>query len=185
MTDGRATRAEKGGNAMSKLHLLLAGTVILGLAAVTTRAEAPADTEAAATNLEVLIDAIRANRKALIAVNLGLTAEEAARFWPLYDRYAGEIHATGDRVTTVVERYTASFQSLSNEEALELVEKYLAAEGDRIKVRQAYIPEFAKVLPGRTVARFYQIENKMDAVIRYDLAAAIPVVEEGTRGPAK
>jgi hypothetical protein len=170
---------------MSKLHLLLAGAVILGLAAVTTRAEAPADTEGAATNLQVLIDAIRANRKALIAVNLGLTAEQAARFWPVYDRYAEEINATGDRVTTVVERYTATFQSLSNEEALKLMEDYLAAEGDRIKVRRAYLPEFAKILPGRTVARFYQIENKMDAVIRYDLAAAIPVVDEGASAPAK
>ena len=41
--------------------------------------------------------------------------------------------------------------------------------------------EFAKVLPGRTVARFYQIENKMDAVLRFDLAEAIPVIEEPKR----
>ena len=45
-------------------------------------------------------------------------------------------------------------------------------------MRRDYVAEFAKVLPGRKVARFYQIENKMDAVIRYDLAATIPVVEE-------
>ena len=170
---------------MSKLHLLLAVTVFLGVAAVTSRADAPGDTEAAAPNLQVLIDAIRANRKALIAVNLGLPAEEATKFWPVYDRYAQEINATGDRITAVVERYTADFQRLSNDEALQLMEAYLAAEADRIKVRRAYMPEFAKILPGRTVARFYQIENKMDAVIRYDLAAAIPVVDAGAGAPAK
>ena len=49
----------------------------------------------------------------------------------------------------------------------------------------AYVGEFAKVLPGRTVARFYQIENKMDAVLRYDLAAHIPVVEAQSGTPAK
>jgi hypothetical protein len=170
---------------MSKLHLLLAAAVLLGLTAAPGRAEAPVATEVAPSDLQVLIDAIRANRKALIAVNLGLTAEEASKFWPVYDRYAAEINATGDRVATVVERYTATFQSLSNAEALKLMEDYLAAEGDRIKVRRAYIPEFAKILPGRTVARFYQIENKMDAVMRYDLAAAIPVVDEGAGAPAK
>jgi hypothetical protein len=62
---------------------------------------------------------------------------------------------------------------------------YLAAEADRVAVRRTYLPEFAKVLPGRTVARFYQIENKMDAVIRYDLAATIPVIDEAETAPAR
>ena len=86
-------------------------------------------------------------------------------------------------MTTVIEEYTANFHKLSNDKALKLMEDYLAVEDDRVKVRRTYLPEFAKILPGRTVARFYQIENKMDAVIRYDLAAAIPVVDEGA--PAK
>ena len=60
-----------------------------------------------------------------------------------------------------------------------------AAEADRLQVRRAYLGEFAKILPGRTVARFYQIENKMDAVLRYDLAGAIPVVETASGAPRK
>jgi hypothetical protein len=68
---------------------------------------------------------------------------------------------------------------------MKLVEEYLTIEADRVKVKRAYIDEFAKALPGRKVARFYQIENKLDAVIRYDLAATIPVVEEEKGVPAK
>ena len=64
------------------------------------------------------------------------------------------------------------------------MEDYLAAEAERVQVRRTYLPEFLKILPGRTVARFYQIDNKMDAVLRYDLAAGIPVVEEKP-APAK
>ena len=52
-------------------------------------------------------------------------------------------------------------------------------------MRRAYVPEFAAILPGRKVARLYQIENKMDAVIRYDLAATIPVIEEQPGAPVK
>lgn len=44
-------------------------------------------------------------------------------------------------------------------------------------MRQAYLPQFAKVLPGRRVARRCQIENEMDAVLRDDLAATIPVID--------
>ena len=68
---------------------------------------------------------------------------------------------------------------------MKLVDDYLAVEADRVKVKRAYLDEFAKALPGRKVARFYQIENKMDAVIRYDLAATIPVVEEESGAPRK
>ena len=117
----------------------------------------------------VLLDTIRANRKALVGVNLQLSPEEAAKFWPLYDRYQKEISAIGDRVIAIVDDYTASFHDLTNDKALQLMESYLA--------------EFGKILPGRTVARFYQIENKMDAVLRYDLAASIPLVDEKRGAP--
>jgi hypothetical protein len=133
----------------------------------------------------ILLDTIRANRKALVAVNLELSPEEADKFWPLYDRYQKEISAIGDRVVAIVGEYTATFRDLSNDKALQLMESYLAAEAERLQVRHTFLGEFAKVLPGRTVARFYQVENKMDAVLRYDLAATIPVVDEKRGTPAK
>jgi hypothetical protein len=170
---------------MSKIHLLVAATLVLVLSTAAIRAAQPGDTEAAKTDLQMLLETIRVNRKALVAANLNLSGEESARFWPVYDRYQLEIGAIGDRLAALIEDYTANFRDLSNDKALQLVEDYLAAEADRVKVRHAYLSEFAKVLPGRTVARFYQIENKMDAVIRYDLAATIPVVEAESSAPAK
>jgi hypothetical protein len=152
---------------------LLAVVLTLALFATPGRAG-----EAAKANLDILRDTIRANRKALVAANLKLTDEEAARFWPLYDRYQAELTAVQDRAAKVIEDYTAGFRDLSNEKALKLADDWLSAEGDRVKVRREYLDQFAKVLPGRTVVRFYQIENKMDAVLRYELAGAIPVVGE-------
>jgi len=170
---------------MSTIRLLLAAAVILGLSATTLRAAQPPTGRSAEANIDVLLDAIRSNRKALVAVNLGLTDDEAAKFWPVYDRYQKEINAVGDRLVAVIQDYTAHFSDLSDDKAMKLVDDYLAVEVDRIKVKRAYVDEFAKVLPGRTVARFFQIENKMDAVIRYDLAATIPVVEAAKGAPAK
>ena len=118
-------------------------------------------------------------------MNLRLTDEEATKFWPLYDRYQKEISVIGDRMTALVEDYITNFRDLSNEKALQLIGDYLAAEADRLQVRRSYLGEFAKILPGRTVARFYQMENKMDAVLRYDLAGAIPVVEPASGAPRK
>lgn len=170
---------------MSKITCLLTTALILVLPSLAVRAAEPGLSAAGDTNLPVLLETIRANRKALIAVNLNLTGEEAAKFWPVYDRYQQEISAIGDRIAAIIEDYTGHFRDLSNDKALQLMEDYLAAEADRLKVRRDYLGEFAKVLPGRTVARFYQIENKMDAVLRYDLAATIPVVDEAGGAPAK
>jgi hypothetical protein len=121
--------------------------------------------------LKVLADTLRGNRRALVAANLMLTSEEAARFWPVYDRYQVEMDAIAKRVVTLVDEYITHFRDMSDEKALQLVTDYLATDADRVKVRQTYLPEFTKALPGRTVARFFQLENKMDAVLRYELAA--------------
>jgi hypothetical protein len=133
--------------------------------------------EAANANLDILRDTIRANKKALVAVNLGLTDAEAKEFWPVYDRYEKDLKGVNDRLVQVIDDYTSHFKDLSNDQARKLVDDYLGAEEDRAKVRRTYVGDFAKALPGKKVARFYQIENKMDAIIRYDLAATIPVVE--------
>jgi hypothetical protein len=159
---------------------------LIGL--LSSAAAGAAETPAAAatqTQQAILLDTIRANRKAFVAVNLQLSPEEAKSFWPVYDKYQKELGAVGDRMAAIVADYTASFHDLSNDKAVQLMEGYLAAEADRLQVRRAYLAEFLKILPGRTVARFYQIENKMDAVIRYELAASIPVVDEQGGAPAK
>jgi len=133
--------------------------------------------EAAKAELDVLRDTIRANRKAFVAVNLGLSDTEAKAFWPVYDRYETDLKGVNDRLVKVIEDYTTHFKDLLDDQAKKLLDDYLAVEEDRAKLRRTYVGDFAKALPGKKVARLYQIENKMDAVIRYDLAATIPVVE--------
>lgn len=157
----------------STLRRLLAAALMVGLFAGPGRAE-----EADQANLDILRDTIRANRKALVAASLTLTDEESGKFWPLYDRYATELKAVNDRLVKVIQDYTAAFKDLSNEKAMQLAGDYLSAEDDRVKLRRKYLDEFGKVVPGRKAVRLFQIENKIDALVRYDLAAEIPVVEE-------
>src|SRR5207249_11704318 len=95
--------------------------------------------EAAKANLDNLRDTIRANRKALVAANLTLSNDEAGRFWPLYDKYQTELTAVQDRAVKIIEDYTASFKSISDEKAMKLADDWLSAEVDRVKVRRAYL----------------------------------------------
>ena len=164
---------------MSKIRVALAVSLILvASTAGFVRAEAPAKGKSDEATLDVLLSAIRANRKALVAANLNLTDDEAAKFWPIYDRYQKEIITVSDRGLAVIKDYMDNYANLPDDKAKKLVEDYLTAEADRVQVRRTFIPEFAAVLTGRKLARLYQIENKMDAVIRYDLASTIPVIDQ-------
>jgi hypothetical protein len=179
----RAHGTQKGSTVMSVKSAMLSFGAVLIAASLTcaprAHAAAPvAEGAAQEATADVLLSTLRANRKAFVAVNLQLSDEQAKAFWPLYDRYAQEIGAIGDRVASLVTDYEKSYADLSNDKALQLITGYLDAEAERAKIRRGYLDEFAKILPGRTVARFFQLENKIDAVLRYELAKTIPVVEE-------
>ena len=142
-------------------------------------AAAPAGAgEADEASMEILRDTLRSNKKALVAVNLALSDEEARAFWPVYDRYQAELTVVGDRLLQVIEDYKRTFGSTTDDQARKLVDDYLAIERDRVELRRSYVESFAEALPGRKLMRFYQIENKIDAVMRYEVAASIPVIEQ-------
>jgi hypothetical protein len=153
--------------------LLLAASLLLVLAPALARAG-----DADEASMEILRDTLRTNKKALVDVNLALSDAEAAAFWPVYDRYQKELAGIQDRLVAVVDDYAANFKTMTDEKARKLVNDYLAVERDRAEVRRAFLDPISQALPGKKVMRFYQIENKIDAVLRYQLAATIPVVEQ-------
>lgn len=134
--------------------------------------------EADEADLEILTGTIQANKKALVAANMVLEDAEAKAFWPVYDRYQGELGDVSDRLVALIENYTANFATMNDDEAEKILEDFLALERERAEVREKYLEPFSEILPGRKVVRFYQIENKMQAVLRYQLARDIPVIEQ-------
>jgi hypothetical protein len=114
----------------------------------------------------------------MVAVNLPLEDAEAKAFWPVYDRYDRERGELRGRLIAIIDDYTAAFQHMSDAKAKQLVTDYLEVEQERAALRQRYLEPFSAALPAPKVLRFYQIENKIDAVLRYELARRIPVLEE-------
>jgi hypothetical protein len=134
--------------------------------------------EADEAELEALVTTIQADKKAFVAVNLELEDAEAKAFWPVYDRYEGELSSVRDRLIKLIEDYTENFATMSDEKASQIVEDYLAIERERAELREKYLEPFSEALPGRKVARLYQIENKIQSIFRYELARNIPVIEQ-------
>ena len=133
--------------------------------------------EKSADNMQVLIEKIRADKKLLVAENMELTEAEAKAFWPVYNQYQDELFLLRTRTVKLIKDYADAYEKMNNETAKKLMDEYITIETLGPKLRQTYLPKFRKVLPEVKVVRYYQIENKIQAALMYELAANIPLMK--------
>jgi hypothetical protein len=133
--------------------------------------------EKSTDDMQMLIEKIKADKKLLVAENMQLSKAEAKKFWPVYDQYQNEMFILRMRSLNLVGNYAGSYDSMTNDIAKKLLDEYMTIERLRQKVRDVYLPKFRKVLPEIKVARYYQIENKINAVVSFELAKQIPLVK--------
>lgn len=129
----------------------------------------------AKSDFELTRDVLQAERKLLVSQNLTLGEAEAAAFWPVYDKYAAEQRSLNDRLVKAIESFAAEYDALTDERAEELLEESLSIREDRNQLRRSYLKRFSKAISGKKLARFYQIDNKIDALLDAKIAAAIPL----------
>jgi hypothetical protein len=119
---------------------------------------------------------LKADRQAVVAANLPLSEGEAKGFWPAYKEYRGEIEKLGERMAKLIAAYAANFQSMDDTKADAFFKEWMALERDKVTVREKYVPKIRGVLPAQKAARFFQIENKLDAIVNVALASEIPLL---------
>ena len=153
--------------------LILAVALVVGASAVRAQVS---ETD----QLQQLRAEIRADRQAVVMANLKLTDAESQAFWPLYREYHNEIAKIGDRLQKLIQDYAVTYENATPEQAKAMVDEMMSIQRAELKVKETYLPKFRKVIPELKVARFLQIENKIDTLIKIDLAANIPLI-----GPAK
>jgi hypothetical protein len=119
--------------------------------------------------------AIQTRRQAIVTAAMDLTAPESQAFWPLYRDYRTDMAKVDDRLVNLIIVYAGNYDSLSDDMATKLLNDYLDIERARLEVKTQYVPRFLGVIPATKVARFYQVDNKLDKKIQAELAAEIPL----------
>jgi hypothetical protein len=132
-----------------------------------------------ADNMQILREKVKADKKLLVAANMDLTESEAKGFWPVYEGYQKDLEAINQRIVKLIQSYAADYRTntLTDEKAKKLTDEMVAIEQAEAGLKASYVPKLNKVLPSKKVARYLQIENKIRAVIKYDLAAGVPLVQ--------
>jgi hypothetical protein len=118
---------------------------------------------------------IQADKKAIVGRSMDLTPEESAKFWPLYDGFQRELAVPQNTVTRVLLDYIAAGHTLTDANAKRLIEQMHSAEKEELRLREKHFRQLLRVLPARKAARYVQIENKIQAVVRYESAKAVPL----------
>jgi len=156
---------------MKQIIMLITISVFLGLTPVYAE-------NAQTTNMQILIDKIKADKKLLIASNMDLTDQESKDFWPLYEAYQEDLAQLNRHLDMVIGEYADAYNkgAVSDDLAKRLINEALKTEGAEVKMRREYAEKLTKVLPATKVARYLQMENKLRAAIKFDLAAHIPLI---------
>jgi len=126
--------------------------------------------------LEITREAIERQKRVIVAGSLPLTATEEKAFWPLFDEYQEEQRKITGRTDRVVTEYLQERDRLTDERARAMLDEMLSIDEDRAKLRRRYMTKMGRAIPARKLARYFQIENKLDALVRADLTRQIPLV---------
>ena len=125
----------------------------------------------------IFIQKIKADKKLLVAENMQLTESEAKAFWPVYQTYQNELFLLRARTARLIKDYADNYDNLTNAKARKLLDEMVNIESLRVKLNKTYLPMFRKALPETKVVRYYQIENKINAVLYNEFAENIPLAK--------
>ena len=130
-------------------------------------------------SMEIVREAAKSNKRALVALNLQLTEAEDKAFWPVYDSYQKVLGKITERLVSLIKDYAKEYKekSLSDSKAQQLVQDYLALEEDMTNLKKSYLKKFTAVIPAKKVMTYYQLENKIQSIIKFDMAIEIPLAQ--------
>ncbi len=128
-----------------------------------------------ATDEQILLKQVNTDKKAVFATNLGLTEEESAEFWPIYDEYERAVKPYQDRLLANVNNFAEKYETLTDADAAAMLKEKMAIEKGREAVKQKYTAKVAKVLPPKKALRYAQLETRIQLINATNLYSLIPL----------
>lgn len=128
-----------------------------------------------ASDEQILLKQVNTDIKAVFAANLGLTEEESARFWPIFNEYQAKRKPLQDRLLANINRFAEKYDALTDADAAAMLKEKMAIERDSAALRQKYTAKIAKVLPAKKALRYAQLETRIQNLLARNLYSLIPL----------
>ena len=157
--------------------LMLAGATLVKSGVLFAQAQATAQAGVTDKDVQLLRQDVRSQKKQIVAANMQLTDAEAEKFWPVYDQYTAEVTKLGDTRVALIKQYAQNYDTLTDAQANDLMQKWGGLEESVAQLWLKYIPNFEKVVSAKKTALFFQIDRRLSLIIDLQLASAIPLVQ--------
>ena len=128
--------------------------------------------------VEMLKKDIQENSRQIVADNLTLTEEQAKIFWPLYDEYDAAYDKMVDERVDVIKEFMMNYYGMDEETGKALITKTMDLKQKGIDVQKEYINKMMEVLPISVVGKFFQLDNRITAIIDIARMANLPLLRE-------
>jgi hypothetical protein len=126
--------------------------------------------------IEVLRKDARAGKADILGSTMALDSTQAAAFWPIYKQYEAELATLGNERVAVIQDLAEHFDSLDDAKAKALLDRQVAYEDKRLALTKKYKDLMLKALPAKTVARFLQVDSRINKLADLAIASEIPLV---------
>jgi hypothetical protein len=158
---------------MRRLISSFAAVMILSGAAFAQTAPSAAEVSKALDELRADLQTLRAD---VLAKNITLTAAEAAKFWPLYEKYQAEQNVIIDEQLKGIKAYAADYDKMNDAKALAYLDTLLKRDEAMVALRRKWLPQFQKVVSPSTAVRVIQIDRRLSQAVQVDLSSQIPLI---------
>ena len=149
-------------------------------AAQTATAKAPADPAKIRAEIDKAVEALRKDARAgksdILGKTMALDSAQAAAFWPVYKQYEAEVQTLGNERLAIIQDLADHFDSIDDVKAKALLDRQMALEDKKLALQKKYKDEMLKALPAKTVARFFQVDSRLNKLVELTVASEIPLV---------
>ena len=129
--------------------------------------------------VELLRQDIKTQKTAILTEAMDLNDEQSDKFWPIVREYDLKRAEIADRRIATIKKYAANYETMTSDMAEEIVKETMKVDSDMMKLKKDYFGKISKELSAVEAARFLQIENFVDTMLRLQVQSEIPLIQHG------
>lgn len=130
------------------------------------------------SEIESLRADYRADKVKIITAVMQFTEKDSAAFWPIYKKYEAELTKLNDERVDLIKAYANKYDTMTDADAKSMSEKAFDLESRRVELRKKYFKEFSSKIPATVVARYFQLEHRLDLLVDLELASELPPLQK-------
>jgi hypothetical protein len=130
------------------------------------------------SDFELMRSDIRTKKAALIADRMRFTDQEAAAFWPVYRQYEADLAAINDKKVSIMKDYMSRHQTLNDQQAKQLAQDVFDVDQKTLDLRTKCFGALGKILPGKTLVRWLQLERRLQLLVDTQIAQDLPMIQK-------